>query len=168
MKHLTHKQWIGRTSEPKSDCDTLTGTTSPDKIQNRSWVTGTTVMHALKHIYCMLDHHSALSAAPDRVFNYCFRVCLPSQASELRRSWTRKWNSFLSACPDTDCIYQLSYGTKHSFNAIYLVYLWLGGGLRQIKSAKSVCGLIVATIKRNDWNCIFAGFKLSYCLHWGI
>lgn len=109
---------------------TRTDTTSTDTIRNRSWVTGTTVMHATEHIYCMLDHHSTLSAASDRVFNYCFRVCLPSQASELRCSWTRKWNSFLSACPDTDRIYQLSYGTKHSFNAIYLVYLCLGGALQ--------------------------------------
>lgn len=98
------------------------------------------------------------------VFNYSFIVCLHAQASELHRSSASKWNSFLSAFPD-QTIYQLSYGTKQFFNEIYSASLCLGGALQLIKSLKSVCGLVVATIKRNDWKCLFAQYKLNYCPH---
>lgn len=71
--------------------------------------------------------------------------CLHAQASELHCSSASKWNSFLSAFPDCT-IYQQSYGTKQFFTEINLASLCLGAALQLIKSVKSVCGLILATI----------------------
>lgn len=69
--------------------------------------------------------------------------------------------------PRLEHIDQLSNGTKQLFNEIRWVYLCLGGALHLIKSVKSVCGLIVATITRNDRNGLFVRYKLylCYCLH---